>query len=165
MKVRVKIQVDELFRVLSTSLVSKQLFVLSPLSLVLRIFCLISGCHRCIMSSMQTVEVAPANKDSKGSHPGGVSWYVYLTLPLEYLRFLHHDFESTIFPGKDVIGLAETGSGKTAAFALPILQVLLENPQRLFALIITPTRELAFQISEQIEALGASVGVKCGMLW
>lgn len=56
--------------------------------------------------------------------------------------------------GKDVIGLAETGSGKTAAFALPILQALLENPQRHFALVLTPTRELAFQISEQFEALG-----------
>lgn len=56
--------------------------------------------------------------------------------------------------GKDIIGLAETGSGKTGAFAIPILQSLLENPQRYFALILTPTRELAFQISEQIEALG-----------
>lgn len=56
--------------------------------------------------------------------------------------------------GKDVIGLAETGSGKTAAFALPILQALLENPQRYFALILTPTRELAFQIAEQFDALG-----------
>lgn len=56
--------------------------------------------------------------------------------------------------GNDIIGLAETGSGKTGAFALPILQALLENPQRYFALILTPTRELAFQISEQFEALG-----------
>ncbi|XP_073822335.1 probable ATP-dependent RNA helicase DDX47 [Musca autumnalis] len=63
--------------------------------------------------------------------------------------------------GKDVIGLAETGSGKTGAFALPILHALLENPQRYFALILTPTRELAFQISEQFEALGSSIGVKC----
>uniref|UniRef100_A0A0A1X7Y8 RNA helicase n=1 Tax=Zeugodacus cucurbitae TaxID=28588 RepID=A0A0A1X7Y8_ZEUCU len=63
--------------------------------------------------------------------------------------------------GKDIIGLAETGSGKTGAFALPILHALLENPQRYFALILTPTRELAFQISEQFEALGSSIGVKC----
>lgn len=63
--------------------------------------------------------------------------------------------------GKDVIGLAETGSGKTGAFALPILQKLLDNPQRLFALVLTPTRELAFQISEQFEALGSTIGVKC----
>lgn len=66
--------------------------------------------------------------------------------------------------GKDIIGLAETGSGKTAAFALPILQALLAKPQRLFALIITPTRELAFQISEQFEALGASIGIKCAVI-
>lgn len=59
--------------------------------------------------------------------------------------------------GKDVIGLAETGSGKTGAFALPILHALLENPQRYFALVLTPTRELAFQIGEQFEALGKSI--------
>ncbi|KAJ7371160.1 putative ATP-dependent RNA helicase ddx47 [Desmophyllum pertusum] len=60
--------------------------------------------------------------------------------------------------GKDIIGLAETGSGKTGAFALPVLQTLLENPQRLYALVLTPTRELAFQISEQFEALAVIVG-------
>ncbi|KAH8271937.1 hypothetical protein KR044_011884 [Drosophila immigrans] len=63
--------------------------------------------------------------------------------------------------GKDVIGLAETGSGKTGAFALPILHALLENPQRYFALVLTPTRELAFQIGEQFEALGDGIGIKC----
>ena len=67
--------------------------------------------------------------------------------------------------GKDVIGLAETGSGKTGAFALPILQALLENPQRLFALVLTPTRELAYQISEQFAALGESVGLTTGISW
>ncbi|XP_037570792.1 probable ATP-dependent RNA helicase DDX47 [Dermacentor silvarum] len=66
--------------------------------------------------------------------------------------------------GRDVIGLAETGSGKTGSFALPILQALLETPQRLFALVLTPTRELAFQISEQFEALGASIGVKSAVI-
>jgi len=66
--------------------------------------------------------------------------------------------------GNDVIGLAETGSGKTGSFVLPILQALLETPQRLFACILTPTRELAFQISEQIEALGVSIGVKCATI-
>lgn len=64
--------------------------------------------------------------------------------------------------GKDIIGLAETGSGKTGAFALPILQSLLASPQRLHSLVLTPTRELAFQIAEQFEALGSSIGVKCG---
>jgi len=66
--------------------------------------------------------------------------------------------------GRDVIGLAETGSGKTAAFCLPILQALLDKPQPLFGLIMAPTRELAFQISTQIEALGAIINVKTATL-
>jgi ATP-dependent RNA helicase DDX47/RRP3 len=61
--------------------------------------------------------------------------------------------------GRDVVGLAETGSGKTGAFAIPILQALLENPTRLFAVVLAPTRELAFQIHEVFEALGASISL------
>mmetsp|Transcript_28344 Transcript_28344/g.35048 ORF Transcript_28344/g.35048 Transcript_28344/m.35048 type:complete len:553 (-) Transcript_28344:55-1713(-) len=62
--------------------------------------------------------------------------------------------------GRDVIGLAETGSGKTGAFTIPILQALLENPQRgaVFAVILAPTRELAFQIHEVVNALGSVIG-------
>ncbi|RKO83656.1 P-loop containing nucleoside triphosphate hydrolase protein [Blyttiomyces helicus] len=45
-----------------------------------------------------------------------------------------------ILKGKDVIGSAKTGSGKTAAFALPILQKLGEDPYGVFALVLTPTR-------------------------
>ncbi|XP_055328636.1 probable ATP-dependent RNA helicase DDX47 isoform X2 [Paramacrobiotus metropolitanus] len=65
---------------------------------------------------------------------------------------------------RDIIGLAETGSGKTGAFALPILQSLLNDKQRLYALVLTPTRELAIQISEQFEALGAAIGVQCAVI-
>jgi ATP-dependent RNA helicase DDX47/RRP3 len=65
--------------------------------------------------------------------------------------------------GRDIIGLAETGSGKTAAFALPVLHRLLEKPQPIFAMCISPTRELAFQIGEQFEALGSVIGVKCAV--
>ncbi len=61
--------------------------------------------------------------------------------------------------GRDIIGLAETGSGKTGAFAIPILQVLLSKPQRLFAVILAPTRELAFQINEVFDALGVSIAL------
>ncbi|KAK9152700.1 hypothetical protein Sjap_000180 [Stephania japonica] len=66
--------------------------------------------------------------------------------------------------GKDLIGLAQTGSGKTGAFALPILHALLEDPQPFFACVLSPTRELAIQISEQFEALGSVIGVKCAVL-
>jgi ATP-dependent RNA helicase DDX47/RRP3 len=62
--------------------------------------------------------------------------------------------------GRDIIGLAEAGSGKTAAFALPILQALMATPSPLFACVLVPTRELAFQISSQFEALGSGIGVK-----
>lgn len=65
---------------------------------------------------------------------------------------------------KDLIALAVTGSGKTAAFVLPILQSLLDSPAPVFALILTPTRELAIQISEQCEALGAFIGLKTSVL-
>uniref|UniRef100_A0A3B0N942 ATP-dependent RNA helicase, putative n=1 Tax=Theileria annulata TaxID=5874 RepID=A0A3B0N942_THEAN len=61
--------------------------------------------------------------------------------------------------GKDIIGLAETGSGKTAAFTIPILQKLLEKPQRLFSLILAPTRELSLQIKEQLISLEIGLDV------
>ncbi|KAL2653879.1 hypothetical protein R1flu_022007 [Riccia fluitans] len=66
-----------------------------------------------------------------------------------------------ILNGKDVFGMAQTGSGKTAAFALPILQKLAENPYGIYALVITPTRELAFQIADQFNALGSSLSLRC----
>ncbi|EDN02199.1 ATP-dependent rRNA helicase RRP3 [Histoplasma capsulatum] len=66
--------------------------------------------------------------------------------------------------GRDLIGLAETGSGKTAAFALPILQALMNKPQSLFGLILAPTRELACQISEAFEALGSLISVRCAVI-
>ncbi|KAI6905957.1 ATP-dependent rRNA helicase [Hortaea werneckii] len=66
--------------------------------------------------------------------------------------------------GRDIIGLAETGSGKTAAFALPMLQALLDKPQPLFGLVLAPTRELAYQISQQFEALGSLISVRCAVL-
>ncbi|KAM3501045.1 hypothetical protein MY10362_005886 [Beauveria mimosiformis] len=66
--------------------------------------------------------------------------------------------------GRDVIGLAETGSGKTAAFALPMLQALLEKPQPLFGLVLAPTRELAAQIGQTFEALGALISLRCAVI-
>ncbi|KAJ8100118.1 P-loop containing nucleoside triphosphate hydrolase protein [Lipomyces tetrasporus] len=65
-----------------------------------------------------------------------------------------------ILKGRDCIGGARTGSGKTIAFAAPILEKLAEDPFGVFALVLTPTRELALQISEQFAALGASMNLK-----
>jgi len=58
---------------------------------------------------------------------------------------------------RDLLGCAQTGTGKTAAFAIPILQLLFENKQRqpgIKSLILTPTRELAIQIDESLSAYG-----------
>lgn len=61
----------------------------------------------------------------------------------------------SILAQRDVLGLAQTGTGKTAAFVLPILQRLTEGPRgRVRALIVCPTRELAEQIHDHIRELG-----------
>ncbi|WMJ84579.1 DEAD/DEAH box helicase [Oscillospiraceae bacterium LTW-04] len=67
--------------------------------------------------------------------------------------------------GKDLLGCAQTGTGKTAAFALPILQRLnatgaVKNKRRARALILTPTRELALQIHESLIAYGKQLPLK-----
>ena len=69
-----------------------------------------------------------------------------------------------ILSGRSVIGCAETGSGKTAAFGLPILQHLSEDAYGIFAIILTPTRELAIQINEQFAAFGANIGLKLALI-
>lgn len=65
--------------------------------------------------------------------------------------------------GQDVIGLADTGTGKTIAFVLPILAKLIKDPAQ-NALIIAPTRELAVQIKDDIRALSNGLPVKSVLL-
>ncbi len=55
-----------------------------------------------------------------------------------------------------MIGCAHTGSGKTACFAVPILEKLAKDPYGIFGLVLTPTRELAYQIMEQFKVFGGS---------
>ncbi|MEA3504578.1 MAG: DEAD/DEAH box helicase, partial [Bacteroidota bacterium] len=68
--------------------------------------------------------------------------------------------------GKDLLGCAQTGTGKTAAFAIPILQNLYLNngntrgARKIKALVITPTRELAIQIEESFATYGKFTGIK-----
>ncbi len=66
-----------------------------------------------------------------------------------------------IMRGRDVVGLAQTGTGKTAAFALPILQRLLQAPRhQVGAAIISPTRELTEQTCEAFSELGQQTGLQ-----
>jgi ATP-dependent RNA helicase RhlE len=71
-----------------------------------------------------------------------------------------------ILQGRDVMGLAQTGTGKTAAFALPILQRLENGPRnRVRALIIAPTRELAEQIHESFTDLGRQTRLRSAAIY
>ena len=65
--------------------------------------------------------------------------------------------------GKDVVGIANTGTGKTAAFAIPLLNQLMTNRDK-FALIMAPTRELALQIEEQCKSIAKGSGIKGAIL-
>jgi ATP-dependent RNA helicase RhlE len=68
--------------------------------------------------------------------------------------------------GNDLIGTAQTGTGKTAAFVLPILNKLLSGPRnRTRALIVTPTRELAEQIHESVKDLGTGTKLRCATIY
>ena len=76
---------------------------------------------------------------------------------------IQRDAVKPALQGRDVIGLAETGSGKTGAFVLPVLHSLLSDPPpagTVSAVILAPTRELAFQIHEVVVALGTPVGCR-----
>lgn len=65
-----------------------------------------------------------------------------------------------ILSGRDCIGGSRTGSGKTLAFAAPIMQKWAEDPVGIFAVVLTPTRELALQMFEQFKAVAASQSLK-----
>jgi ATP-dependent RNA helicase RhlE len=75
-----------------------------------------------------------------------------------------------ILEGHDLLGIAQTGTGKTAAFSLPILQNLAKNSTRLIpksprALILTPTRELAIQIHKSLETYGSHLKLKHAVIY
>lgn len=65
-----------------------------------------------------------------------------------------------VLAGKDVIGQAQTGTGKTAAFGLPILQNIDKADRSIQALVISPTRELAIQTQEELYRLGQDKKIK-----
>ncbi len=72
-----------------------------------------------------------------------------------------------VLEGRDVLGCAQTGTGKTAAFVLPILQNLAAKPKsgRIRTLILAPTRELAAQIGERTSAYGANLGLTNAVIY
>lgn len=65
---------------------------------------------------------------------------------------------------RDLVGLAETGTGKTACFVIPIVEDLADDPFGVNSLILTPTRELCHQTKEQVDVMGSYFGVRCMVL-
>ena len=65
-----------------------------------------------------------------------------------------------LLEGRDLIGQAQTGTGKTAAFAIPMLQRIDTNMQRPQAMVLAPTRELALQVAEEIQKIGKYMRVR-----
>ena len=61
--------------------------------------------------------------------------------------------------GRDLMGLAQTGTGKTAAFTIPIIERLIGGPKRTRALILTPTRELCQQVEAAVRKYGQGTGL------
>lgn len=76
-----------------------------------------------------------------------------------------------VLSGRDLLGCAQTGTGKTAAFSLPMLQLMHQKPasgtgrRRIRALIITPTRELAIQIQESLVAYGRHTDIRSTVIF
>jgi ATP-dependent RNA helicase RhlE len=75
-----------------------------------------------------------------------------------------------ILSGTDIMGCAQTGTGKTAAFAIPILQNLVktqknEGRRKIRCLILTPTRELAIQIEENIKDYGSNLNLRHAVIF
>lgn len=74
-----------------------------------------------------------------------------------------------VIAGRDLLGCAQTGTGKTAAFALPILQLLadkkVQGKRPIRSLILTPTRELALQISESFEQYGKYLPLRTAVIF
>ena len=64
-----------------------------------------------------------------------------------------------LLAGRDVIGQAQTGTGKTAAFGLPMIQFVDTEDREVQALVLTPTRELCIQVTQALRAYGARKGI------
>ena len=72
-----------------------------------------------------------------------------------------------ILAGRDVLGAAQTGTGKTAGFTLPLLQLLSAKPKssHVKCLVVTPTRELAAQVEESIRTYGKYMPMKTAVIF
>jgi len=64
-----------------------------------------------------------------------------------------------LLDGKDLLGIAQTGTGKTGAFLIPIIEQLIHNKKNPYALVVVPTRELATQVEEEFKSMTKGLGL------
>ncbi len=107
----------------------------------------------------QTQEVVPS------FHVLGIS--PELLEVLDRLRFtsptpIQHQCIPAVLSGKDIVGIAQTGTGKTLSFGVPMIQLLKKNNGQ--GLILLPTRELATQVNEVLHAIGQTFGLRTTVL-
>jgi len=93
----------------------------------------------------------------------------WLLKNIEYLKYVSPTpIQETIIPkilkGENVIGIANTGTGKTAAFCLPILKQLALDPSGMFAIILEPSRELAVQVVEKLKVFAAGFNLRVSLI-
>ncbi|TFV97492.1 DEAD/DEAH box helicase [Algoriphagus kandeliae] len=79
----------------------------------------------------------------------------------EYLTPIQEQAIPVLLDGRDMLAIARTGSGKTAAFLIPIITQLLERPLASSILIVAPTRELALQIGDEFRGLTLGMNLRC----
>ncbi|WP_432483480.1 DEAD/DEAH box helicase [Kineococcus esterisolvens] len=111
---------------------------------------------------------APAEQTSNGQTFADLALREELLRPLTALGYeeptpIQQEAVPPLLAGRDVLGVAATGTGKTAAYALPLLQVLAPLPERPgtpTAVVLTPTRELAVQVSEAMYKYGRELGAR-----
>lgn len=121
------------------------------------------------VSTVLSAPSQPLNDTDTGSTFGSLGVCPMLVQLLgQYTITVPTDIQRRSLPytirGQNFCGIARTGSGKTLCFALPILQELSQDPYGIFALILTPTRELALQIEQQMNAYGNPLGVQARSL-
>lgn len=93
----------------------------------------------------------------------------WLLKNIDYLKYTNPTpIQETVIPkilkGENVIGIANTGTGKTAAFCLPILKQLALDPSGMFAIILEPSRELAVQVIEKLKVFSAGFNLRVSLI-
>jgi superfamily II DNA/RNA helicase len=142
----------------------------------------VPGLGRSIMSNNETASAPPPESDVTAGE-GDVAHAAFTSDPFFNLGLaptivddiaaqgltdptpIQRDAIPAILEGRDLIGLAQTGTGKTAAYLLPLLNILLDRrkaklPRHTSILVLVPTRELAYQVSDSIKAFSTSLKVR-----